>query len=296
MSKLGICLAVMMVMCMIASPVSAASYTLTGVPILYKDKIDVNYQGVSEVTHDASETGRKIALIQFTIPSESTVSFTLYYGNDSTVSGSSENHHVDLTRTSSTVTLGGDSMTYTYIDTQPFYDFNLAGYARDADNSSRNGFLIYSLNYGALDNNLAAFYEVANPGQNTIYKITATGTKNFDMYITDANPADVSAGASKSIVDVIADWINFAIGIAFLVYDVVTGLFYWLKFFFVDNLGMTIALYLSISMAYSASTSKNIFQFFKKFFSDQRKLFEFILGLWRLLVEVVATFRGIFRI
>ena len=293
---MALCLAVMMVVCMIASPVMATSYTITGLPILYKDKLNTNYEGVSVVSHDASETGRKIALIQFTIPAESTVSFTLYYGNDSSVSGSSENHHINLAQTESTVVLGGDSMTYTYIDSQPFYDFNLAGYARDTNDSSRNGFLIYSLNYGSLDNNLAAFYQVSNPSLNTIYKITATGTKNFDMYITDANPADVAGGVSKGILDVIADWVNFAISIAFLVYYVATELLYWLKFFFYDNIGLTVALYLSISMAYAASTSKDIFTFFKKFFNDQRKMFEFILSMWRTLVEVVATFRGIFRI
>lgn len=289
---------------MIVSPVSAGKYTLTNMPLY--DKTNVDYKGVYNMSHDATKDGMKIALMQFTIPTESRVDFTIYYGNGSSVSGYSENHKIVdawlVSQTVATVSLDGTSKEYTYIDTQPFYDFNLAGYAVERDTldftntTAPAGFLVYSLNYGALDNDLAVFYEVDNPAINTIYRIDASCTKPFDMFVTMGSPEDVAGGVSKGPIDEVWAWLNYALGIASFVFGFVTGLFGWIKFFFIDNLVMTVSLYLAITMAYAAATSRNIFMFYRKFFSDQRKLFEFIFGLWRVLIEIVSSFRGIFRI
>jgi hypothetical protein len=299
-----ILLALLIIAGMIVSPVSAGKYTLTNMPLY--DKTNVDYKGVYNMSHDATKDGMKIALMQFTIPTESRVDFTIYYGNGSSVSGYSENHKIVdawlVSQTVATVSLDGTSKEYTYIDTQPFYDFNLAGYAVERDTldftntTAPAGFLVYSLNYGALDNDLAVFYEVDNPAINTIYRIDASCTKPFDMFVTMGSPEDVAGGVSKGPIDEVWAWLNYALGIASFVFGFVTGLFGWIKFFFIDNLVMTVSLYLAITMAYAAATSKNIFMFYRKFFSDQRKLFEFIFGLWRVLIEIVSSFRGIFRI
>lgn len=297
-------LALLLVAGMIVSPVSAGKYTLTNMPLY--EKTNVNYLAVYNMSHDATKDGMKIALMQFTIPTESRVDFTIYYGNGSSVSGYSENHKIIdawlVSQTVATVSLDGTSKEYTYIDTQPFYDFNLAGYAVERDTldftntTAPAGFLVYSLNYGALDNDLAVFYEVDNPAINTIYQIDASCTKPFDMFVTMGSPADVAGGVSKGPIDELWAWLNYALGIASFVFGFVTGLFGWIKFFFIDNLLMTVSLYLAITMAYAAATSRNIFMFYRKFFNDQRKLFEFIFGLWRVLIEIISSFRGIFRI
>lgn len=282
-------------------PAGAATYTPTNNIVIYETR-EIPFLQVYSLSYDASADNERVSLVSFTIPSDSQVDFTLYYGNGSTVTGSSENHHINLLQTSSTVTLGGVSKEYTYIDTQPFYDFNFAGYAEERDildplnQTARTGFLVYSINYGALDNDLAVFFEVPNPAINTIYRVDASSTKQFDMWVRVGAAADVSGGVSKDILEIAWEWINSAIALSSFVLDLVLALFAWLKFFFVDNLLMTVALYLSITMAYSACTAKNIFTFFGKFFNDQRKLFEFILGLWKSLIEILASFRGIFRI
>jgi hypothetical protein len=301
-------LAVLLVAGMIVSPVSAGKYTLTNMPLY--DKTNVDYKGVYNMSHDAAKDGLRIALIQFTIPTESRVDFTIYYGNDSSVSGYSENHKTFdawlVSRTVSTVNLNGVSKEYTFIDTQPFYDFNLAGYARDRDwldllnTTAPAGFLVYSLNYGGLDNDLAVFYEVPNPTIDTIYRIDASCSKPFDMFVTMGSPADVSKGAGVdpllAAINEGSRWINYVLTLSSFVWGFVTGLFGWIKFFFIDNLVMTISIYLAITMAVSAATSRNIFQFFQRFFKYQRSLFEFIIGLWRVLFEIISSFRGIFRI
>ncbi len=288
----------LILLALLAVPASAANYTLTNYPLY--EKTNTNFLSVQNVSFDARELNQRIALIQFTIPSGYTVNFTLFYGSDSVVSGYAKNQITAVfpfLTTTASVALGGDVHHYTYIDTQPYYDFNLAGYAKDSTVDPQiTGFLVYSLNYGALDNDLAAFYPVGNIGANTIYRIDAFCPSSFDMFITTGSPQDVSEGASKGVLDVAREWIDLAIGMGVFVYDFVVSLFYWLKFFFVDNLVLTVALYLTVSMAYAANSARDIFDFYKRFFRFQRTFFEFILGLWNILVAIISAFRGIFRI
>ncbi len=284
---------------LIVSPVCAAEYSQTNIP-LYNKSI-VEFQQVTNIEHDASATNQKIAMIEFTVASGSQLDFTLYYGNGSTVTGYSENHKILdallVSQTSATVSLGGVTKEYTYIDTQPFYDYNLAGYAKSNNESAITGFMVYSLNYGGLDNDLAAFYPVDHISQNTIYKITASSNKPFDMWVTDADPADVAGGASKNILDVAWEWINYAISIASFVLGFCIGLFWFIKFFFIDNLLLVIALYISITMAYAAIVSGgNIFIFYRRFFGLQSMMIRFIAEMWNYLIQIISAFRSIFKL
>lgn len=274
--------------------VSAAQYDMTTFPSA--NTTTLRAEEVRSYTHDASTEGMKIAQAYFTVPTDSQIDFTLYYGTGSTVTGSIESHHLNPLQTSTTVTLGGNSSEYSYFDVNYFYDIDLAGYAREANNTDNAGFILSSDAYGLLDNDLAAFYPVDNIQRNLIYKIEATGTAPFTIEIIDQQPADLAEGVSRTPLQTITEWVNFALGLGIMLYEIVSGLFAWLRFFFIDNLLMTVSLYLAITMAYAAATSKNIFKFFGKFFNDQRKLFEFILGLWRFLIEIISQFRGIFRI
>lgn len=300
MSKLGICLAVMMVVCMIASPVLAADYTITGYQEFNVFDVQKDYYTqVTSVSFDKGTEDKAITSIHFNVPQDHTVTYTLYYGAANSVTGTAANAWnlslLPLQITTSTIVFNGETKSYSYLDTNPEYDYYLSGYARSTV-GNETGLIVYNAGYGSFDNNLAIFMPVSNLAGNLIYRVDLSSDVRFDADISYGSAADVAASVNKNIIEVAGDWINFAISIAYLIYNVVTTLLYWLKFFFFDNLGMTVALYLSISMAYSASTSKDIFRFFGKFFNDQRKFFEFILGMWRFLVELVGTFRGIFRI
>lgn len=304
-----ILLALLLVAGMIVSPVCATTYTPINNVVVYETD-NVVFDQVYNVSYDASLDGMRVSLLSFTIPSDSKVDFTLYYGNGSTVSGYSENHHINFLQTSTTVNLNGVSNEYTYIDTQPFYDFNFAGYAEARDSNdilnttAAHGFLVYSLNYGALDNDLAVFFEVPNPSQNTIFKVEASCTKPFMMEVRTGQFADVAKGASKNLLEIAWEWINLAIALggtilAFLVGDPIFsgGVYWWIKFFFIDNLILVIVMYFAVTMAYSAITSRgNVFRFYKSFFGYQRALYQFIISLWETFVNILASFRGIFRL
>lgn len=309
-ANLGICLAVMMLVCVIVSPVMARDIEVTG------GNIDISKvllgTGVTTYTYNA-DPDERISIIEYDIPLNTRVDFTLTYGTGSTVSGWMEYKPATAFGLSnSTVSLDTDYRTENFVDAQVLgysltkhIQFESYGVNKSAS-PVQPGFTLYAQGYGLFSQEIV-FFPVNNITANMITGVYITSTQNIDVTV-NTNKADKLADfITKSVgqyqADIIGgisqtarDWINFAIGIAYLIYYVVTTLVYWLKFFFYDNLGMTIALYLSISMAYSAATSKSIFRFFGKFFNDQRKLFEFILGMWRFLVELVATFRGIFRI
>ena len=278
------------------SPVHAwgnTSYTNTNAPLY--NTVVFNFEGVTNLSHDASTQGNKIALGRLYVPDESQVNFKLFYGNGSTVDGSCENHHINLLQTSSTIILNGVSDEYTYLDAQPNMDFYFTGYGKNSTDERDTGFLVYSMNYGEFDNGHAVFYRVPNIASNTIYRIDAWSSKPFKMEIDDGKPADVIGGVSKSSIDIIAEWVALAFSVGDMLYSLVVELIKWLKFFFIDNLTLTIALYVTLTMAFAARNARgNMEKFFRQFFNDQKKLVEFILFLWTTLIELIQKFRSIF--
>ena len=300
-STKAILLAFVLVLGMIVSPVCAADYTVIGPQgFIYANQKFEIYENVYNLTFDRSSDGEVISLIHFWAPQEYTVYFTLYYGLNNTVSGTASNVRnltiIPLGTTTSTITFNGEEKSYTYLDTDPSGDFYLAGYAVNSLDLNQTGLIVHNVGYGYFDNDLAIFMPVDRITENLIYRVDISCAIPFtvDFYFGDA--ADVVGAIDKSILDIAWDWMNYAIGIASFVFGLVVALFYWLKFFFVDNLIMTVSIYISMSMAYSANTSKDIFKFFGKFFKDQIALFNFILSLWRALIEIISSFRGIFRI
>lgn len=285
---------------MIVSPVSAASYTLTGyqefnVFDVQKDEVT----NVLNLTFDKSNDDKAITLIHFKAPMDHTVYFTLYYGMGNTVSGSASTAWntslLPLQTTTSSITFNGETKTYSYLDTNPQYDYFLSGYAR-SDENNETGLIVYNAGYGSFDNDLAVFMPVSNIAANLIYKVDLSCDVPFDADISYGSASEVASSVSKSVIDVGWEWINFALAMAGLVLGFVLTLLGILKFFFIDNLLLVIALWLGVTMAYSALSTRNIFQFYQKFFRYQRSLLDFIVQLWNYLVQIISSFRGIFRI
>jgi hypothetical protein len=295
-------LAVLVLAGVIVSPVSAITYTRTATPInglMEHDHVFIN--NTVSTTFDASPNGKAILEAYFIVPSEAQVDFTLYYGSGGSVSGYMENHHESgifgFAYTNSTVSINGVTKSYTYGDIVPLTELTITGYAYETGNNTVTGFLVSSYDYGGfLGNDLAAFYPVNVINNNLIYRIDATGTDSFNMEIVEASQSTVSNAVSRSALDAFNDWVNFSIGIASQLMGFVLMLFGIIKFFFIDNILLVIALWIGVTMAYSAISSKDIFGFYKKFFKFQRTLLDFIVGLWNTLVQIIAAFRGIFRI
>jgi len=295
---IAVLLAFILVGGMIVSPVSALGLELTWIP--WGGDIQRSNGKVTNYSVDVSPDGLAFKRIMFDVPTGTTVDFTLYYGNGTTVTGSCSYNNDGFFQQYSEVELDGVTKGHSYTGFEEVGRIDIVGYARNwtTDTEYVHGFVIYdtlySLSLPQPENYV--FYEVDSLEDNVIYRFDMTSNNPVQIdYYTDTREK-VGEAAVTTPLQAVNEWVNFALMIAKNLLDVVGTLFYWLKFFFFDNLGMTVALYLSITMAYAAATSKNIFKFFGKFFNDQRKLFEFIIGLWRSLIEIISSFRGIFRI
>jgi hypothetical protein len=295
-----ILLAVLVLGGVIVSPVCAASYTLTGFQEFNVFDVQKDlYTGVRNLSFDKSMDDKAITLAHFKAPQDHTVYFTIYYGTNKSVDGSVSNiwdiSIIPPTTTTSTITFDGVSSSYAYFDTNPEWDYYLSGYARDNDNNA-TGMIVYHAGYGSFDDDLAVFKEVSNLGTNLIYGVDLWSDVPFDVDISYGTRSDVAASVEKGILEIAGSWVSFALSIAGTVLGFVVGVLVLLKFFFVDNLLLVIALWISVTMAYSAISTRNIFQFYTKFFKLQRALIDFMVQIWNYVVQIISSFRGIFRI
>ena len=73
-----------------------------------------------------------------------------------------------------------------------------------------------------------------------------------------------------------------------LIVTIFASLIYWLKFLFIDNLVLVVALYLTGTMAYAINTSSNIFTFYKTWFRQQAAMFTFIANSFSITFQIVT--------
>lgn len=293
--------AVLALVALLAMPVIAADYTLTGYQEL--NVLDVEklyYTGETDVSFDQSADDKAITLIHFKVPQDHTITYTLYYGTGSSVSGYATNiadySLWPTTTTTSTISLDGVSKSYSYFDTNPEYDYYLSGYAR-THAGNQTGLIVYSAGYGSLDNDLAVFKEVPNLETNLIYRVDLHCDIPFDADISYGSKQEVAKSVSKDILQVINEWVDLALQMAETIAGVITSGFRWLKFFFIDNLGMTVSLYIAGSLVIAARTSRgNPIRVLRQFIKDQKGLYTFIIEMWAKIVEILSNIRGIFRI
>lgn len=288
-------LAFLLVGGMIVSPV-CADYQITPQP-LSGDMVVVPGQ-ISYLLVDVSPDGDAIHKISVDIPTGTTVDFTLTYGNGDTVSGWMKYIDNGFYQQTSEVSIGGVTSTYDYVGVSQVGRIDVVGYARNysSDTDYTSGFLVYDTVFGLTQFNAMAFYEVPDISSNVIYKFELTSDQPVSVTYYSDTLATVSEYANKSPIELLNEWIAFAVSIGAFIYGVALALFTWLKFFFVDNLVMTVSLYLALTMAYSFGRAKNMEQGLRKFFNFQRKFFEFIISLWNYLIQIISSFRGIFRI
>ena len=283
-----------LVLGMIVSPVCALGYEITAEPLGGQTHLVPGRP--TNLSVDVSSQGDAIQRISFDIPTGTTLNFTLWYGAGSTVEGWMVYSNDGFMTQYSEVAIGGDAQGYSYWGIQEAGRIDIIGYARNYTTATEytQGFMVYDAL--RISTKFMAYYPVSDLSDNVIYKFEYNSTQPVIVLYYTNTRENVAKAATTTLLEAVNEWVKFAIEIAFFVMDTAIALFYWLKFFFWDNLGMTIALYVSISMAYSANTSKDVFKFIGKFFNDQRKLFEFMLSLWTTLVNLIATFRGIFRL
>jgi len=294
-----ILLAVLILAGMIVSPVYASTQIVT---TGYFPDAEMAFEGDNLYNFTYSvNSSQAISNIQFKAPKGTELNYTITYGAGNSLSGYITYLPGDIDvfgfgEGVTTINIGESTDTRSFVDTGLIPKWEIVGYAREEDSNGTvlsTGYAIYDVSLGVGFQSGFIAYQCVEDLQ-PIESMTFTSNMPVWLFIGTSDRQEIQEGISKTLLDTANEWIQLAIDISWLVLDLVVGLLAWLKFFFVDNLVMTISLYLAITMAYSACTCRNIFQFFRKFFNDQRKLFEFIIGLWTALVNIISSFRRIF--
>jgi len=251
---------------------------------------------VSDFTVDVSQDGDAIRKISVDVGTGTTVNFTLTYGNGATVSGWMEYSNTGFYQQHSEVSIGGDTQGYDYVGLQEIGKIDVVGYARNytSDTEYTTGFIVYDTTFGITEGRTMAYYSVSSLSDNVVYKFELTASNPVSItYYTDSRE-NVAKWATSSPIEVVSEWIAMAQSYAVSIKEFIESLFAWLYFFFVENLQMIIALYLAMTMAIAFAGSGNFFKRLSRFFTYQKKLFEFILSLWDILVKIIGTMVQIF--
>lgn len=248
---------------------------------------------VSAQTINYMSTGG-MAVYTLTMSGSSPVSatFELYRQDGTTTSGSwSYQPYYVLgfpLATTATIEMDGTSKSQVFVTPGRLYIQMYT--ARNLTELAESRWIMGAGQSGAINNIAVEKYGVSSPIIG--FKIVADNEITYTK--TEEPIATVSANLQSAGLSEIMSLGYNALTAA---YAFITNLIYWLKFFFVDNLGLIIVLYISVSMALAARAARgNIGRFYSRFITQQVKLIEFIFSVWRMLIESIGTIRAWFRV
>jgi hypothetical protein len=257
------------------------------------------------LTYDASTNGMAMRSLNWDLTIGTTVDYTIWYGNGSTVSGQLIYTPVGLQDPvfgagykHTQVSMGGVSSGYDYFGDANIGRFDIASYAKNETSSGvyQNGLIVYDSVFGLSDMKCVAFYPTSNAGDSVIYKVSWTSNNPIKAGTYISKRSALAGDVSKSILDIAWEWINLAISLAGAVKDFVLGLYTWIKFLTIDNLLLVVALWIAVTMAYSAISTRDIFKFYTKFFKLQKTFLNFVTEMWNYFIQIISFFRDIFRL
>ena len=276
-------------------PANAANITITAEPLGGSLNILPSHQ--SSYTVDVSKLQRNaIQRLTVDIPTDTTISYTLWYGNGTTISGQMIYNKASSTNCGdptglvgycqySKVSIGAMSSDHYYVGLQEIGRIDIVGYGRNEDTGQRL-FIIYDSTGGLhIPGDAMAYSEIPS---GVIYKFTITANKPITSctYYTNTKE-NVQKASETSLLDVIIEWANLLVQIKDTVIEVFWFFFYVAQFMW-DNIYLIIALYFGLTGAIAANQSKDIFAAIKKWFGYQRSLLNFILGTWDTVIGLIT--------
>jgi hypothetical protein len=233
-------------------------------------------------------TGQVIWAVDMDVPIGTTGTFTATLQDGTTIDGIFSHTPASLTfiPISTSVDLEGDTSTTTFYTP---LNLKMSLWHGDTTNDTRQIKLGYG-QYSGLWNDVV----VADASRSAITSFTITAdntvTTVYEYRVAEDAAKDLAGYKNQSIIDFA--WSVFWDALSFL-----TDLFYWIKFFFIDNLALILALFLAVPMAFAAKNSRgNPERFMRQYFKTLRGFFEFIFQVWRLLTETIGTIIGWFKL
>jgi len=244
-----------------------------------------------------AKEGTGITTFGFDCPEGTTGSYELRLQNGNSITGTfsyltTDPAWVVVPAREATVSIEGDSQSYTYVTGGDL--IVVVGAGTRILNSTQK----LKISAGQIINSWNVKAET--PGQNSpiIAYILTSDTPIDEPYTTYEDLGSLVKNYEQESLD---DWLENIMKLAYdsfwALYDFIDALVYWVKFFFVDNLTLILALFLAVPMAFAAKNSRgNPERFLRQYFKTLRGFFEFIFSLWRLLAETIGTVIGWFKL
>ena len=226
-------------------------------------------------------SGYCVWAINFDIPDDSTGTITMTQANGQTVTATWERGGLPMSHVSSTI--GSDSGSFDLFPVVPLY-----GSIWNGENTTKARQL--KMGTGLVQGGWSRVIQTTiDPAVITSYYISSTKpiTATQDLMVTTS--AVKALGSTDSDTDLVA-LLKALIPMAVMVF---MSLLWWLKFLFIDNLILVVALYLTGSMAYSILTSRSIFKFYERWFKQQKALFEFISNGFNTTLQIITQIAAI---
>ena len=124
-----------------------------------------------------------------------------------------------------------------------------------------------------------------NPAVITSYHITSTKPISASQDLMEIESAVKALAVTDQSDTGLVGLLKAAIP---MVVTIFLSLAWWLKFLFIDNIILTVCLYVTGSMAYTILTSRSIFKFYERWFKQQKALFEFISNGFNTTLQIVT--------
>lgn len=290
--KYNIFFALVALLILIFPGAMAANITITAEPL--GGTLNIAPSGMSDYTVDVSSLQRNaVQRITVDVQTGSTIDYTLWYGNGTTISGQliyqSAAGMCGLSPLCqySSVSIGGNMDDHYYVGLEEIGRIDIVGYGRNEDTSERV-FIIYDSTMGLhIPGDAMAFYPVPS---GVIYKFSFSSTKPMTSlnYYTNTRE-NVDKASNTSLLDVFTDWWNIINQIKETLIRVFWFFYYGFQFFW-DNILLIMAMYLAITGAMAANGSKDIFTAIAKFFKYQQKLLEFLLNFIDRVISLISRF------
>jgi hypothetical protein len=258
----------------------------------------------AQITTYNAPSGKAITALTIKSNVDTTGNIVFNFNNGSSISGSwsyvtTADYFNFVQVKHGSVTVGGLTDENDYVTAGDFYTFiTLPGHDFNYYNFTGNKVVMQGGQYqGAYD--ILARTDAPYSGAISFTLSSDTQVDYGTPELTDLKTLNYNLG--KTLIDEGNDgWLSSIMQFAYQVFPEVISfigeLIYWLKFFFIDNLALILALFLSVPMAFAAKNSRgNPERFMRQYFKTLRGFFEFIFQVWRLLTETIGTVIGWFK-
>ena len=225
----------------------------------------------------AAPPGYCVWAINFDIPDESSGTIVMTQANGQTVTATWERSGSPFSHLSSSI--GSDSESF---DLYPL--ISAYGKIWNGENTSNSRQL--KMGTGLVSGGWSRVIQTTiDPAVITSYRISSTKPISATQDLMETSSAVKALSATGSGDN---EFIVLLKAAGPMLIGVFLSLLWWLKFLFVDNLILVVALYLTGSMAYTILTSRNIFKFYERWFKQQKALFEFIANGFNTTLQIIT--------